>query len=267
MDVTDQMGRVIAVPNRPQRIVSLVPSQTELLFDLGLDREIVGVTRFCIHPAALVGAKQQVGGTKQLEFGAIDRLRPDLIIGNKEENVRDDILKLAESYPVWISDVVTLADALDMIRQVAQLVGKSEVGEGLSAQIEAAFAELRPLARPLCVGYFVWQKPYMVVGRDTFIHDMLGRCGMENGFAATGDGRYPEVSAADVIAAKLDAILLSSEPFPFGTKHRTTLAEQFPGVAVHLVDGEMFSWYGSRLLRAVEYFQDLLATLADSANR
>jgi len=265
--VTDQMGRVIAVPNRPQRIVSLVPSQTELLFDVGLDREIVGVTEYCVHPAECVGAKQRVGGTKRLDLEAIDRLRPDLIIGNKEENSRDDVLKLAESYPVWMSDVVTLADACDMIHQVGRLVGKPDTAGGLAKQIEAAFAELQPLARPLRVGYFIWQKPFMVAGRDTFITDILNRCGMENAFAATSDGRYPRVSVDDIVAAKLDAILLSSEPFPFGTRHRIAFAEQFPGVAAHMVDGEMFSWYGSRLLLAVDYLRDRLTILAGSVDR
>ncbi len=259
--VTDQMGRVIAVPNRPQRIISLVPSQTELLFDLGLDREIVGVTKFCVHPAERVQTKQRVGGTKRLELDAIDRLRPDLIIGNKEENERDDILKLAESCPVWMSDVVKLAGALDMIRRVGRLVGKADASDRLAARIEARFAELRPLAQPLRVGYFIWQKPLMVAGQNTFINDMLGRCGMENAFAAESGGRYPELSTEDINAAGLDAILLASEPFPFDTKHRAAFAEQFPGVAVHLVDGEMFSWYGSRLLLAVDYLQDLLDTL------
>jgi ABC-type Fe3+-hydroxamate transport system substrate-binding protein len=259
--VTDQMGRVIAVPNRPQRIISLVPSQTELLFDLGLDREIVGVTKFCVHPAERAHVKERVGGTKRLEFDAIDRLHPDLIIGNKEENDRDDILKLAESYAVWMSDVVTLADALDMIRRVGLLMGKADASDRLAARIEARFAELRPLARPVRVGYFIWQKPLMVAGQNTFINDMLGRCGMENAFAAESGSRYPELSTEDISAAGLGTILLASEPFPFSTKHRSAFAEQFPGVPVHLVDGEMFSWYGSRLLLAVDYLQDLLDTL------
>ena len=258
--VTDQMGRVIAVPNRPQRIISLVPSQTELLFDLGLDREIVGVTKFCVHPEE-VQTKQRVGGTKRLEFDAIDRLRPDLIIGNKEENERDDILKLADSYPVWMSDVVTLADALDMVRRVGRLVGKADASDRLATRIETGFADLRPLARPVRVGYFIWQKPLMVAGQNTFINDMLRRCGMENAFATESGSRYPELSTEDISAAGLDAILLASEPFSFGTKHRAAFAEQFAGVPVHLVDGEMFSWYGSRLLFAVDYLRELLDTL------
>ncbi|KPJ83294.1 MAG: iron ABC transporter [Gemmatimonas sp. SG8_17] len=259
--VIDQMGRVMAVPTRPRRIISLVPSQTELLFDLGLDREIVGLTRFCVHPADRVQSKQRVGGTKRIDFRTIDRLQPDLIIGNKEENERADILKLAESYPVWMSDVVTLDGALDMIRQVGRIVAKPDAADQLTTRIDAAFAALQPLNRPLRVAYLVWQKPFMVAGHDTFIDDMLGRCGMENAFAARNGGRYPEVTAEDVKTAELDAILLSSEPFPFNDKHRTEFADCFPGVPVYLVNGEMFSWYGSRLLLAVDYLEALLATL------
>jgi ABC-type Fe3+-hydroxamate transport system substrate-binding protein len=260
-ETTDQLGRGITVPTRPQRIVSLVPSQTELLFDLGLDQEVVGVTRFCVHPAGRVKAKQRVGGTKRLDLDTIGRLQPDLIIGNKEENERADIVKLAESYPVWMSEVVTLGDALDMIRQVGRIVGRADAADWLANRIDADFAALQPLAQTRRVAYFIWQNPFMVAGHDTFIHDMLGRCGLENAFAAGNGGRYPAVTPEDVRAAELDAILLSSEPFPFSAKHRTAFAARFPGMSVHLVDGEMFSWYGSRLLLAVDYFRELLRTL------
>ena len=257
--VTDQMGRKVAAPTRPLRLISLVPSQTELLFDLGVGDRIVGVTKFCVHPAAQVAQKQTVGGTKRFRFDVIDHLQPDLIIGNKEENYRDGIEQLAQSYPVWMSEVYTLADALSMMRQVGGLVGKTDAATQLAARIEASFAGLQPLSRPLRVGYFIWQTPYMVAGEHTFIHDMLTRCGFVNAFGGVGNGRYPELTPDAIRAADLDAILLASEPFPFRDKQRQTIAAQFPNVAVHLVDGEMFSWYGSRLLHAVDYFQTVLS--------
>jgi ABC-type Fe3+-hydroxamate transport system substrate-binding protein len=263
-EAIDQLGRVIVLPTRPERIVSLVPSQTELLFDLGLKREIVGVTNYCIHPAQGVQSKRRVGGTKRLKLDVIDELRPDLIIGNKEENDRDSILRLAESYPVWLSDIITLTDALDMIRQVGNLVGHGKAGHRLAAQIDAAFTSLQPLASPLRVGYFIWQQPLMVAGAHTFIHDMLLRCGMENAFADSSGGRYPEIADADVVAAELDLILLASEPFPFGPKHQAAFAARFPDTLVHLVDGEMFSWYGSRLLLAADYLRALLPSLREA---
>lgn len=256
--VTDQMGRKVRVPLRPSRIISLVPSQTELLFDLGLDDEIVGVTKFCVHPADRVAQKQTVGGTKQFRFDVIDQLRPELILGNKEENYPEGIARLAASYPVWLNDIYTLDDALAMIRQVGELVNKTAVATQLTEQIETKFAGLRPLKRPLRIGYFIWQKPFMAAGQHTFIHDMLARCGFENAFAAVGNGRYPELTPQQIRDANLDAILLSSEPFPFTEKHRQEVGEMFPGTAVHLVDGELFSWYGSRLLKAPDYFQQLI---------
>lgn len=255
---TDQMGQTIHAPKPPRRIISLVPSLTELLFDLGLADRIVGRTKFCIHPAASVKQVQSIGGTKQFRFDKIAELAPDLIIGNKEENYVDGITQLAESYPVWMSDIYTLNDALWMIRELGQVVDRKIGSESLADQIEASFTSLQPLADPLRAGYLIWHKPYMAVGRNTFIHDMLFRCGFVNAFADQGDGRYPEVTAEEISAANLDVLLLSSEPFPFAEKHRAEIAEMFPNVAVHLVDGEMFSWYGSRLLRSVDYFRGLV---------
>jgi len=259
--VQDQMGRIVTLPPQPQRIISLVPSQTELLFDLGLAGRVVGRTRFCVHPAEQVNDVAIVGGTKQFNFARIHQLQPDLIIGNKEENYQEGIEQLAAQYPVWMSDIFTLNDALVMIRQVGQVVGQGERAATLAADIEERFAQLPPISRPLRVAYFIWQDPYMVAGRQTFIHDMLTRCGFDNAFADKGNGRYPEVTIADIQAAKLDAILLSSEPFPFAAQHRQAFQAMCPGTAVYLVDGELFSWYGSRLLLAAAYLQRLVANL------
>ena len=192
--VTDQMGRAVQVPRRPERIVSLVPSQTELLFDLGLDAEIVGVTRFCIRPADQVRGKHIVGGTQRVDPQVIDRLRPDLIIANKEENDRNTVLLLAESYPVWVSDITKLSDALQMIREVGDLVRKADLASDLAADIEVGFAGLSPVSPSPRVAYVIWQQPLMVAGRATFINDMLTVCGLTNAFAARGAARYPAVT-------------------------------------------------------------------------
>jgi ABC-type Fe3+-hydroxamate transport system substrate-binding protein len=261
--VTDQMGRHTTIPQQPQRIISLVPSQTELLFDLGLEAEVVGRTKFCIHPAAKVAQIPRVGGTEQFNFDLIDQLQPDLILGNKEENYEKGINRLAERYPVWMSDIYTLLDALVMIRQVGEITGQGPDAERLTDEIAARFAALRPLSRPLRAAFFIWQKPFMVADRPTFIDDMLARCGFVNAFAGVGDGRYPEVSEEMIRAANLDAVFLSSEPFPFAEKHRAGFAARFPGTAVYLVDGEMFSWYGSRLLPAAGYLQQFTTAVAE----
>ncbi|MFD1142939.1 ABC transporter substrate-binding protein [Larkinella insperata] len=241
----------------PQRIVSVVPSQTELLFDLGLDQAIVGVTKFCIHPAEKVKGKTVVGGTKTLHLDRIHDLKPDLILANKEENTREQIEELQRHYPVHVTDMHTVADALAMIREVGALVGRGPQAGQMAERIAASFQRLRAAVRdsgPL-VAYFIWRKPYMVAAHGTFIHSMLEMAGFRNALA--DQTRYPELTVADLQLARPDLIFLSSEPYPFAEKHRIELQRICPTARVLLVDGEMFSWYGSRMLQAAEYIQQL----------
>jgi ABC-type Fe3+-hydroxamate transport system substrate-binding protein len=248
----------MTVYSEPRRIISLVPSQTELLFYLGLDREIVGVTKFCIHPAESVRTKTRVGGTKNFRFDVIERLQPDLILGNKEENYREGIEALREKYPVWISDIFTLPDAMQMITEVGKLTGKVTEAESLAGTIGKNFARL-PKASGQRVAYFIWQNPLMVAGANTFIDDMLQRCGFTNVFASRP--RYPQITEADLLAARPEYIFLSSEPYPFREKHRVRFSQLCPDADVRLVDGEMFSWYGSRLLLATDYLNTLIQSI------
>ncbi len=248
--------RPIELPNwPPRRIVSLVPSQTELLYTLGLDQEVVGITKFCVHPAAWYREKTRVGGTKTLNLEKIEALRPDLIIGNKEENDRAQIEALAARWPVWISDILTLEDAYDMVLRVGELTGKAVAASDLTAEIRQKFDRLAVYPSSIRAAYFIWRKPYMVAAADTFIHDMLGRAGFQNVFAHLT--RYPEVSLDDLAAAQPDVLLLSSEPYPFAEKHFRPFREACPEAKIVVVDGEMFSWYGSRLLAAPGYFEGL----------
>ncbi|HMQ77580.1 MAG TPA: helical backbone metal receptor [Flavobacteriales bacterium] len=246
------------MPAPPQRIISLVPSQTELLHDLGLGDRVVGITKFCIHPDAWFRSKPRVGGTKKVDMDMVRALRPDLIIGNKEENAQADIEALETEFPVWMSDVRDLESALDMIRRVGTLTGSDSKAAGLIAGIEQAFSSLRSHSPPLSAAYLIWHAPMMVAGADTFVNDMLGRCGLTNAFAHRPE-RYPEVSPAELAVADPDVILLSSEPFPFAERHILHYNALCPGAPVHLVDGELFSWYGGRLLKAPAYFSGLLA--------
>ncbi|GAA4454436.1 helical backbone metal receptor [Nibrella saemangeumensis] len=239
----------------PQRIVSLVPSQTELLFDLGLDEEIVGLTKFCIHPKAKVSLKTIVGGTKTLHLDRIHALQPDLIIANREENTRDQIEELQRHYPVHITDVVTLTDALIMIRTVGELVAKEQEAQTIADEIEHRFTGILPLAPRLRTAYFIWRNPWMGAAADTFIHSMLLAAGFQNVFAHRS--RYPEITEQDLQASQPELILLSSEPYPFRKKHIAELQQWCPSARVMLVDGELFSWYGSRLLRSAAYFREL----------
>jgi ABC-type Fe3+-hydroxamate transport system substrate-binding protein len=255
LTLTDQMGRRVVVPYPPRRIVSLVPSQTELLFDLGVGERVVGVTKFCIHPTQARQQAAVIGGTKNFDFEKIDALQPDLIIGNKEENYQAGIEQLAARYPVWLSDITNLADALRMIRQVGVVVGAKTKADQLAADIESSFAQLALIASPLSVAYFIWRKPYMVAAAGTFIDDMLTRAGFANVFAP--QQRYPEVSAEQLAVAAPSVLLLSSEPYPFADKHVAEFQQICPPAKIRIVDGELFSWYGSRLLKSAAYFADL----------
>jgi ABC-type Fe3+-hydroxamate transport system substrate-binding protein len=258
LSVTDQMGRRVTVPMPAQRIVSLVPSQTELLFDLGLGARVVGVTKFCIHPAEARQSAAIIGGTKNFDFEKINALRPDLIIGNKEENYQAGIEQLAERYPVWMSDISTLADSLSMIRRVGLITQRKEAADALAAEIAASFTALPSVAEPMSAAYFIWRKPYMVAAGGTFIDEMLARAGFRNMFGELN--RYPEITPEQLQAAAPQQILLSSEPYPFGEKHVAEFQEICPTASIRIVDGELFSWYGSRLRHSAAYFRELQAS-------
>lgn len=255
--VTDQIGRTVRIPKTPQRIISLVPSQTELLFDLGLDERVVGITKFCVHPENWFRTRLRVGGTKQLHFDIIEQLKPDLIIANKEENNREDVERLESQFPVWVSDVNDLDSALEMIRKVAEITDADSTE--LIDEIESNFSELKPTSPALNTVYLIWKNPYMAAGTDTFINDMLERCGFEN---VAGSTRYPELTEEKLVEIKPELVLLSSEPFPFGETHIRDLQELLPNAKIMLVDGELISWYGSRMRLAPAYFSELLVSIA-----
>lgn len=253
--VTDQLGRVIQINNPPKIIISLVPSQTELLFDLGLTEEVAGITKFCIHPAAQFKGKTKIGGTKQLNIEKIRSLKPDLIIGNKEENEQEQIALLMQEFPVWMSDIYNLKDALNMMKGIGEAVGKEAESLAMVQEIEASFTQIKldllgkPPKRAV---YFIWKDPYMVAGEQTYIHEMLKYVGLEN---VIKQPRYPAISAIEIKDLNPEVVLLSTEPYPFKEKHVNYFKELWPNAEVRLVDGEMFSWYGSRLLKAVSYFK------------
>jgi ABC-type Fe3+-hydroxamate transport system substrate-binding protein len=257
LKVIDQIGREVVFNFPPKRIVSVVPSQTELLFNLGLHEEITAVTWFCIHPED-AQSKTKIGGTKNLKLDKIRKLQPDLIIANKEENEKEQIEALAKDFPVWTSDIHNLDQALDMCLQLGYITGKNAEAKSIADRIRQSFRDL-PNANGLRVLYLIWKGPYMSVGRDTFISYMLDRCGFVNVMQDTC--RYPEVSEDAIKELKPDLIFLSSEPYPFKEKHIAELQQISPESKVILVDGEMFSWYGSRLLYAADYLKELINPL------
>ena len=259
--VVDQMEREVKFLHPPLRIVSLVPSQTELLFDLGLQKQVEGVTKFCIYPPTARQTASVIGGTKNFDFAKIKAASPDLIIGNKEENYQAGIAQLEQHFPVWLSDITSLPEALDMIRRVGDLTGKLQVAEPLAADIKHSFDRLRLTAtsQPLAA-YFIWRKPYLVAASGTLIDDMLRRAGFRNAFADLG--RYPEITPELLARVAPAHIFLSSEPYPFGEKHVAEFQVICPAAKIQVVDGELFSWYGSRLRRSAAYFQQLRAAAA-----
>lgn len=247
------MQRTVEITSTVSRIVSLVPSQTELLVDLGLRDKLVGITKFCVHPAGLKKEVQLIGGTKNAKIDLIRSLEPDLIIGNKEENNQADIEILQEVLPTWMSDIFNLEDALDMIRKVGAITGTSERASEIISKIRANFSRLESIKKTnKTVLYLIWKNPYIAVGPNTFIDAMLTTLGFQN---TMKEERYPEV---EMNGFNPNLIFLSSEPYPFKEKHIEELQNQFPGSQVVLVDGEFFSWYGSRLIGAPAYFEELL---------
>jgi ABC-type Fe3+-hydroxamate transport system substrate-binding protein len=259
----DQMNRKVELKDFPERIVSLVPSQSELLFYLLDNKKVVGITRFCIHPKDSFLKTTKIGGTKDFDFAKIDALKPDLIIGNKEENYKDGIEKLAEKYPVWMSDINTVEDALQMIKLIGKLVNQPQKAQLLAEQIANKFHILKERVKQHKqpkVAYLIWRKPLMVAGNNNFIHDILTKIGLDNVYAEK-NSRYPETSEEELTDLNPDFIFLSSEPYPFKEKHIEYFASLCPKATIKVVDGEMFSWYGNRMLQSADYLAKLIKTL------
>jgi len=253
---TDQMGRVISLNYPPQRIISLVPSQTELLFDLGLDKEVIGITKFCIHPKEKFKSKTKVGGTKKINLEKIRSLKPDLIIGNKEENEQGQMEKLMNEFPVWMSNILVLEDAVKMIEQLGILTGNAQKAELIASNILNRFDDLESVRScNLKIAYFIWKDPYMLAGHNTFIDNILKRAGFDNSVKLN---RYPIVNLEQLKELGPEVIFLSSEPYPFKDEHVQEMKSKFTNSKVMIVDGELFSWYGSRLLHTPDYLRSLI---------
>ena len=253
------MNRTIRLGNTPRRIVSLVPSQTELLYDLGLGERVVGITKFCIHPEEWFRSKTRVGGTKNVNLDKVKALQPDLIIGNKEENSKEDIVALEKIAPIWMSDIFTLEDSLEMINELGDVLNVEKESKALVDLIRSEFDSLHTFfkgSKPKNVAYFIWKNPDMLAGKETFIDDMLTRIGLQN---YTNNKRYPIFEIEE--GKNLDYVFLSSEPYPFKEKEVIEFQKRYPQSKVLVVDGEYFSWYGSRLYKEPKYFKQLLEML------
>lgn len=261
---TDMSGFSLELPAAPVRIVSLVPSQTELLCSLGLSERICGVTKFCVNPPEIRQLAKVIGGTKNPDLEKIATLRPDLIMGNMEENREADITELRKNFPVWMSDLHRFEDVYRLISETGVLNDKKTESEKMNAEIRTSFDSLtHSLAGkpPLRALFVIWRKPYMAAGTNTFINAMLKQAGFLNALDHWPDNRYPKLDADDLHSLAPDLVFLSSEPYPFSSKHLPEFQELLPRSRVLTVDGEFFSWYGPRLLESARYFRTLWQTL------
>ena len=257
----DQLNRTLSFSSYPKRIISLVPSQTELLFHLGLDKEVVGVTKFCIYPTDWKTRKTIIGGTKNLKIDLIKELNPDLIIANKEENDEDSLRKLMPIFPVWISDIKRLEDAFQMILSLGKITNTESTSFTWTEKIKKQFKILSLLPKqPRRVAYLIWNNPLMSVNQDTFIHSLLELNQWDNCFKDKLN-RYPEITEEELVDSNPELVFLSSEPFPFKDKHIDRFKQLLPESRVVLVNGEFFSWYGSRLVDSPAYFSSLHKSL------
>jgi iron complex transport system substrate-binding protein len=259
IQLQDQLGIIHSFTTTPKRIVSLVPSQTELIYDLGLEEELVGITKFCVHPIHLKATKKIVGGTKQVNFDKIQELQPDIIIANKEENTKEIVDELSQICPVWVTNIVTVEDNLQMISDFGKLFNKRIEAKKWIDKINFAYLDFqkcikdKPIRK---VAYFIWANPYMVAGKDTFINEMLKLNHFQNIYE--DKGRYPEIEIQKMqMEGDPEIVFLSSEPFPFKDNHAFEIGRCTHHAKTIFVDGEMFSWYGSRLLKAFDYFKKM----------
>ena len=259
MQITDQTSRILQIETIPKRIISLVPSQTELLFDLGLEDHIIGITKFCVHPQKAKQSKQIVGGTKNIKIELIKELQPDIILCNKEENTLE-IVKICEDIcNVHITDIYTLDDVKKMIIDYGHIFNKEKEAIHINKNLDFEIKNFKSYIKErsvLKVAYFIWRNPWMAVANNTFINHLLELNKFENIYQ--NKSRYPEVNLKEILLnGEPDLVLLSSEPYPFKEEHTLEMKQYTNDAKIIFVDGELFSWYGSRLLKSFDYFKKL----------
>jgi ABC-type Fe3+-hydroxamate transport system substrate-binding protein len=242
-----------------RRIVSLVPSITELVCALGLAESLVGRTGFCIHPKEALKAIPKVGGTKSVSLAKVRALRPTHVIVNVDENTKETADALAEFVPnVIVTHPLAPLDNLTLYRQIGDAFGAREAADGLCARFKAEYGRVLGLSfERRQVLYLVWKEPWMTVSRDTYISRMLALFGMQTR-PATASTRYPKLK--DLNVAGVEMILLSTEPYRFRGAHVEEVERQ-TGRRTHLIDGEMTSWYGPRAIAGLRYLSDFASAL------
>ena len=260
MTYTDSINREIEIPNAPQRIISLVPSLTELLHDMSLEPQILGVTKYCVHPIHYRITKTLVGGTKKVKYKEISALNPDFILCSKEENTPEMLAELEKIAPVYVSDVNSFEEALDLIKKLGIILNRRTEANHIIDRINFKYNEFRASIKDkeiIRVAYFIWADPLMVAGSNTFINDMLRICKFENGYANKKE-RYPVIKPKRMhVLANPKLLLFSSEPHDFTDEEVYDVLRSTKKTLTMYVDGEYFAWYGSRLVKAFEHFKQI----------
>lgn len=257
--INDQLSNKLTLSKPATRIVSLVPSLTELLFDMGLEESIVGRTKFCVFPETKVDRIEIIGGTKNVNIDKVKKLQPDFVIANKEENLPDIVGALQEEIPVYVSDIFDIASCLQVIQDIGKATGKTVESMLISGFIEKEKEQfLRPKIQS-CI-YLIWKNPFMTVGTDTFIYSMLEEAGFNS---LVDEKRYPTLSLEEIQNLQPKYLFLSNEPYPFKEKDRKELQSKLPNTKVSIIDATYFSWYGSRIVKSFDYFFQLHKELAN----
>lgn len=255
LHITDQIGAQLLFESTPVRIISCVPSITEYLIDIGLERVIVGRTKFCIYPKEAIKRIPTIGGTKKLNIAKIKALVPDFIVANKEENTKSDVEQLKEFCTVYVSDVRNPEEAFEMMASLALIMDRTKEYAHLKMQYEDRCSRLKPkIQKQKCV-YLIWQNPYMTIGGDTFINSMLTIAGFANIYEQ--EKRYPTIEKLDEALQDASHLLLSTEPYPFAKNHVLYFQKAYPHIKTALIDGSYMSWYGSRMIKAIDYINSL----------
>jgi ABC-type Fe3+-hydroxamate transport system substrate-binding protein len=266
LTVVDALGQSLTVRERPERIVSLVPSLTEALFAFGLDGEIVGVTRFCVEPRRGVAGKTKVGGTSEVDVAKIEALRPDLVIASAEDNSREDVVQLIDhGWPVFVTLATSVESAIDLLRQLATVTGTTAVARPIIQEAKDALASVvaagagRERVRVFCP---IWRNPYRTCGTATYMDDVLTVCGGRNVFGDRQE-RYPRVELTEMAALDPEVILLPSEPYRFTKRHKADFRAFADVSAVKnghtfFIDGKMLAWYGPRITHSLSEVKRLL---------
>jgi len=264
--VTDDFGQTLVFEKAPERIVSLVPSITETLIELGAGNRVVGITNYCIHPARAVDDIPRVGGTKGASLEKIDALRPDLVITNREENRKRRIDALREKYPVYVTYPRTVEQALKIVADLGTLTRTSAKAAEIAETCDQIVTSTDPVVRgnPFPTACLIWRDPWMAVGADTYISDLLGTFGFRNVFTRD-DGRYPEVSLGTIAERGTDVIILPNEPYAFAEPDRrqidSSLTEKGRKVRILLVDGSYLTWFGYRTMQGLRFLRYAKAKL------